>query len=318
MSTYQSSILITGGTQGLGYHTALILAKQCPNTIIVVASRTDPDNSASKINQTIKQSNVKYLPLDLGSKATVRSFAATWKTSNYPPIQALVLNAGIQFPGDISYSADGIEKSFAINHVGHALLYHLLRDNLTSDARIVITASGVHDPAQKTGITPHYVSASDAGTPSTESIKKSYGRGRYATSKVANVLWTYALSRRLPKGQTVTAMDPGLMVATNLGREMPAFAQWLIYNVLPKMIPVLRVLLMTKNVHLPAESAVALARLAVGADVEGKTGAYFEGQKEIKSSEQTVKMDLQEELWDWTVAFVGQDKEEVERFRKGQ
>jgi NAD(P)-dependent dehydrogenase (short-subunit alcohol dehydrogenase family) len=317
MSIFQTSIIVTGGTQGLGYHTALILAQKYPNILIIVASRTDPENSASNINQTLKQSNVKYVPLDLGSKSTVRSFAQTWAQGNYPPIQALVLNAGIQIAGDISYSPDGIEKTFAINHVGHALLYHLLKDNLTPDARIVVTASGVHDPAQKSGIHAHYTTASDVGTPSAESIKKSYGRGRYATSKVANVLWTYALARRLPAGQTVTAMDPGLMPGTNLAREMPAFARWLIHHVLPKMIPVLKLLMGSGNVHLPAESGAALARLAMGDDVRGKTGVYYEGQKEIKSSEQSLKVDLQEELWKWTVDFVAESKEEKERFAKG-
>jgi NAD(P)-dependent dehydrogenase (short-subunit alcohol dehydrogenase family) len=316
MSAFQTSIIVTGGTQGLGYHTALILAKQYPNILIIVASRTDPDNTATKINQTLKQSNVKYVPLDLGTKSAVRSFVQTWAQGNYPPIQALVLNAGIQFPGDIVYSPDGIEKTFAINHVGHALLYHLLKDNLTPDARIVITASGVHDPAQKTGIIPYYTTASDVATPSADSIKKSYGRGRYATSKVANVLWTYALARRLPAGQTVTVMDPGLMAATNLGREMPAFAQWLIYHVMPRIIPLLKLMMGTKNVHLPAESGAALARLAMGDDVRGKTGVYYEGQKEIKSSEQSLNIDLQEELWEWTIDFVAESKEEKERFAK--
>ncbi|KAF2791366.1 NAD(P)-binding protein [Melanomma pulvis-pyrius CBS 109.77] len=323
MSKYPTSILITGGTQGLGYFCARFIAQKQPNTLVVVASRTDPGNSAATINAELKQSNVKFMKLDLGTLATVRSFATAWKSGAYPPIQALVLNAGLQFPGDISYSSDGIEKTFAINHVGHALLYHLLRENLAADARIVVTASGVHDPAMKSGITGHYTNAADVAQPSADSIEKSYGRGRYATSKIANVLWAYALARRLAaspktKGQTVTVMDPGLMPGTNLGREAPAVARWLFVTVFPRIIPFLRFLLRTQNVHLPAESGAALARLAVGEDVKGVSGKYFEGVQEIKSSVQSYQVDLQEELWEWTVEFVGSGKEERERFRRGE
>ena len=321
MASYTSSILITGGTQGLGFHCAKVIAQQCPTSLIVVASRTDPDNSAAEINKALKQSNVKYMSLDLGSHATVRTFVQNWKAANHPPIQALVLNAAIQLPGDIEYTPDGIEKTFGINHLGHALLFHLLAGELKGDARIVVTASGTHDPAQKSGLHTHYTSAADVARPSAESIKKSYGRGRYATSKLANVLWTYALARHLSalpgKSQTVTAMDPGLMPGTNLARSV-ALLNWLANNVLTHTLWLLKLLLRTKNVHLPAESGVALARLAVGEDVKGQTGKYFEGLKEIGSSVQSLDVRLQDELWEWTIEEAAQERAEAERFRRGE
>ncbi|KAF2707368.1 NAD(P)-binding protein [Pleomassaria siparia CBS 279.74] len=301
-------------------HTAKIIAKQNPSALVVVASRTDPDDSVTTINKANNQSNVQYLPLDLGSRATVRAFASAWKAANHAPISALVLNAGIQFPGEIVYTPDGIEKQFGVNHIGHALLFHLLTDSLTRDARIVVVSSGTHDPAQKSGLEAYYTSAEDVARPSKESIKKSYGRGRYATSKVANVLWTYALARRLPRGQTVTVMDPGLMSNTSFNRNASPLLNWIALHAHPSLVPIVRFLLGTENVHLPAESGAALARLAVGDDegVKGKTGVYFEGLKEIPSSVQTQEVDLQEELWEWTVKFVGESSEEVERFRKGE
>ena len=78
-------------------------------------------------------------------------FVDRYSSVSYPPIKALFLNAGLQCLGGVEYT-EGIEKTFAINHVGGALLFCLLRPHFAKDARIVLTASGVHDPAQKTGI----------------------------------------------------------------------------------------------------------------------------------------------------------------------
>jgi NAD(P)-dependent dehydrogenase (short-subunit alcohol dehydrogenase family) len=97
--TYKSTILITGGTQGMGYHTSLSIARQRPQSLVVVASRTDPLDAATRINKTLKQSNVKYMSLDLGSLKKVRDFAGKWKQAGYPKIEALVLNAAVQFWG---------------------------------------------------------------------------------------------------------------------------------------------------------------------------------------------------------------------------
>jgi NAD(P)-dependent dehydrogenase (short-subunit alcohol dehydrogenase family) len=150
--SYTRTVLVTGGTLGLGFHAALDIAKQHPEYLIVIASRKDTDNASATINKTLGQKNTVFLPLDLSSLAKVRSFVSDYESKKYPPIDALVLNAGIQFPNDFRYSEDKIEMTFAVNHVGHALLFHLLFPQLADDARIVVTASGVHDPAQKSGL----------------------------------------------------------------------------------------------------------------------------------------------------------------------
>ena len=323
MATYKTSILITGGTQGMGYHTALNLAKQQPSTLIVVASRTDREQAATSINKKLNQSNVIYMPLDLSTMAKVRDFAKRWNTAAHPPIQALVLNAAIQFPSGIEYTADGFEAHFGINHIGHALLFHLLVPRLTSDARVVIVSSGVHDPAEKWGLKPAYTTAEKVAHPDAAAVKQSDGMARYSTSKVANVLWALALSRHIAsqpshRDKTVVVLDPGLMFPTNLTRNagwLTRFVSNHLAFLLVWLIPLLRVV-MHDNINTPWESAENLAWLAGGSEVRGKKGVYYERRKEHDVSRQAQDEKLQEELWRWTIEKVADSQEESARFSR--
>lgn len=149
---YTRSAIVTGGTINLGYYAALEIAREHPDWLVVICARSDKDNAAEQINQTLKQKNVAFMPLDLSDSKNVRVFAQEWISKNQPPIQALLLNAALQFPDKIVYTEEGIEATFAIAHVGHALLFHLLYPHLAEKARVVVTASGVHDPAQNSGM----------------------------------------------------------------------------------------------------------------------------------------------------------------------
>jgi NAD(P)-dependent dehydrogenase (short-subunit alcohol dehydrogenase family) len=313
-SSYTSSILITGGTQGLGYHTALSLSQTLPSTLIILASRTDPLNSASKINTSLKQSNTIYLPLDLSSLSSVRSFAAQFLKTGYPPLSALVLNAGIQLPGPTEFTDDKIEKHFAVNHVSHALLTHLLTTHLTPDARIIVVSSGLHDPVQgkQWGIISRYSTAANAASGSDEGN----GRDRYATSKTANVLWAFALSRHMPPSlqhATVAAFDPGLMFGTGFARDASWFARMLNVYVLPMFTGLFR-RWVNGNVNTPKESGGNLAWLVTSKEVAGKKGVYFEKRGEVNASAQARDEKVQEELWEWTVDKVARDEGERTRF----
>ena len=320
MSKSPSTILVTGGTSGLGYECALDIARQKPNCSIIIASRSNNDDAAGSINKKLHQTNVSYLPLDLSSLAKVREFASSYSTKSSPPIAALVMNAGLQFPKDVSYTNDGIEKTFGINHVGHALLFYLLRPHLAPDARIVITASGTHDPAQKTGLPDaKFTTAEELAHPTPESAKNN-GRQRYATSKLCNIMWAYALHDHITKATsgkqwTVTAFDPGLMPGTSLARDGGAMLNFVFTKVLPHFIWLLR-LMVSPNIHSPQESGAALARLAVGKDVQGVSGKYYEGDKEIKSSVESYVKEKQEDLWQWTAKFVAMNEEEIRSFQQ--
>lgn len=309
------TIIITGGTSGLGYQCALKLAGQHPDVNIIIASRTDINQAAASINAKTGLTNVSYMPLDLCSLAAIRAFASSYAQQQHAPISALVLNAGLQFLETEIYSADGIETTFAANHVGHALLFYLLRSHLADNARIVLTSSGGHDPAQKTGMPDaEYTSGEALAHPP---ISKP-GQQRYTTSKLCNVLWMYALVRHIKsadKHWTVTAMDPGLMPGTGLARDFPVLLRWLWISILPHILPLVRIIVGFSNVKTTAESGASLARLAVAKEVEGITAVYFEGAKEIKSSVESYDEVKQEELWEWTEKFVTKDEEELKSFK---
>ncbi|PQE17448.1 short-chain dehydrogenase protein [Rutstroemia sp. NJR-2017a WRK4] len=308
---YKWSVIVTGGTANLGYHVVLAIAKAHPDYLVVLASRTDKDHAAEAINKSLKQNNTIFMQLDLADTTSVRSFAEKWIADpTKPVIQALVLNAGLQFPAGLVLTDEGVEKTFAIAHVGHALLFFLLCPYLPQNSRVVLTSSGTHDPAQKSGLPdPEYNTAEDLAHPPPDMIKIP-GRKRYSTAKLCNVLFTYALAQR---HITVNALDPGLMPGTGLAREGSRIERWLWNSVLPHMIGLLR-LLVTPNTHTPAESGAALCRVAVGADVEGITGKYFEGLKEIKSSQDSYNEAKQEDLWKWTINYLAKDEIEKAKF----
>lgn len=321
MSTkFQRTVLVTGGTTGLGYQCALSIARKHPEYQIVLASRSDLASSTNKAHNLLEQSNVEFRRLDLSSLDNVHSFATNWEHNGFAPINALVFNAALQFPGDVEYTESGYEKTFAISHIGHALLFSLLRPHLADTARIVIVSSGTHDPAQKSGMPhPTYNSAEELAHPTPDSAKNS-GRQRYTSTKLANVLYAYALHRRFTtinensgKHWTVTAFDPGLMPGTGLARKASGVEKFLWNCVLPKILPLLR-LIISHNVHTPEESGEALALLAVGNSVAGKSGLYYEGRNEIKSSEMSYDQVKQEDLWQWTVNTLARNEREQEDF----
>ncbi|KAJ4291097.1 hypothetical protein N0V90_010295 [Kalmusia sp. IMI 367209] len=317
---YKRSVIVTGGTINMGYQAALILARQNPDWLIVISSRSDPNRSADSINKTLDQKNTIYIPLDLSDSQKVRAYAKEWASNDYPPIQALLLNAALQFPGALNLTSEGIESTFAITHVGHALLFHLLCPYLAPKARVIVTASGVHDPALRTGMPkPVYTSAEELAHPP-PAIANGDGRTHYVNSKLANILWTYALQKRLDqraadRGIIVNALDPGLMPGSGLAREYGSFMKFVWNSILPKLVPLLRIF-MGGNVHTPAESGAALARLATSDDVASVKGKYYEGLKQRESSKESYEEAKQDDLWKWTVEWSAQDEEQAKKFEK--
>lgn len=133
------------------------------------------------------------------------------------------------------------------------------------------------------------------------------------------MLFTYALHRRFQaqgKALTVVAFDPGLMPGTNLAREAGPFLKWGWYHVLPRMLPVLR-RVFNPNIHTAKESGETLAWLAVGDEVKGVSGVYYEvspERKTRKSSKDSYDEGKQEDLWAWTVKNVSASEEERKKF----
>lgn len=324
MSTkFQRSILITGGTAGLGYQCAINVAREFPNYQIVIASRSDRDASAAAINRRLGQQNVTFLALDLSSLSQVRSFVSKWEEGDqFPPLHSIVCNAALQFPGDVEYTADGFEKTFAISHLGHALLLSLMRHHLADDARIVIVGSGTHDPAQKSGMPDaYYSSAEELAHPTKESLAtNNNGRQRYTTTKLVNIMYMYALHRRFEalnkktgKHWSVVAFDPGMTPGTGLVRNGKGFENFLWTKVLPRLLPLLR-LLINPNIHTPEHSGLMMSQLVTRSEQQIGSGYYYEGTKRIKSSEASYDKDKQEDLWQWTVKAIASNEAEREAF----
>ena len=315
--------IITGGNSGLGYACASTLLEDASGATpwnIVLACR-DParaQKAVERLRQTAEAvgspARVEAMRLDLASLASVRQFTAELSrrldTGDLPPLQALVCNAGGQSAGRKSFTADGFERTFGVNHLGHFLLVNLLLPRLAAPARIAVVASGTHDPARKTGMPapawndPAALAKGELGPLAAKDSPAKLGRRYYTTSKLANVLFSHELARRLPSGVTVNAFDPGLMPGTGLAREWPAPLRFVGNHVLPRMIPLLRYVL-SPNIHTPAESGAALARLVRDPSLAETSGKYFEGMRETHSSAESYDSERASELWQASAALTG-------------
>lgn len=319
MSKYSNTVIVTGGTSGIGFACALSIARQRPDWHVVIASRTDGNNASQVINRRLGQDNVTYAALDLSSLENIRAFASAPGVSSHPPICALVLNAAWQSPHPTpTYTTDGIERTFGVNHVGHALLFHLLQPYLTPDAHIVVVTSGAHDPQANSGLPAARYDTAEAlaHPPLSPKIK---GRQRYTTSKLCNVLWAYALHdhiRRAGKSWTVTAVCPGGVPGTNLAREGSWFERFAWTKLAPRCIPLLR-LVWTPYIFRPEESGDELAKLLMRpSQTTDEGGRFFQAGKPIPSSADSYDRDKQRDLWTWTAHFVARNDEERKKFEE--
>lgn len=318
--------IITGGNTGLGYACAYALLKDGSrgepwNVVIACRDAGRGQEAAERLRReaipSTSTARVKVMALDLASLDSVRAFANEFSrrinAGEMSPLHAVVCNAGVQSGGTQSFTTDGLESTFGVNHLGHFLLVNLLTPLLSEPARVAVVASGTHDPAQKTGMpapawnAPAALAKGELGAAAALDSPAKISRRRYTTSKLANVLFSYELARRLPPGVTVNAFDPGLMFGTGLAREYPAPLRWLSNHVLPRAIPLLRRLL-SPNIHTPAESGAALARLVSDSALEEVSGKYFEGLREIRSSVESYDQARAEDLWSASEMLTGPDR----------
>ncbi|KAF6812516.1 dehydrogenase reductase [Colletotrichum plurivorum] len=321
-SSYEATILITGGTRGLGLEAAKTLSRHNPQYQIIVASSTLNDAAQRTIRAS--SGNMTFMPLDLSSPNAVRQFVDRFSSGGYPPIKALLLNAGVQFREHEAFTDDGVEKTFAVNHIGHMHLFLLLRPHLSKDARIVITSSGTHDPRHISDkLMPHPcdTSAEDLAhprkpqSPDSSNPTRENGR-RYSTSKLCNLLFMHALDRRLKrdgKEWTVLALDPGFMPRTGLARQS-VWSRMLLHYFLLILRPFLYYLFSYDNIRTPAESGEALAFLASANELQGKSARYFVGKREVESSADSYSLEKQEDLWNWTIRYLARDEVELTNF----
>jgi NAD(P)-dependent dehydrogenase (short-subunit alcohol dehydrogenase family) len=270
--------LVTGATSGLGEVTARELAGMNANVILVSRNPKKCELTVQDIKATTHNPNVEFLAADLSSQKEVQRVAAEFK-SRYQRLDVLVNNAGGVFLNR-TLSADGIEMTFALNHLSYFLLTNLLLDVLVASApsRVVNVSSAVHLRARL----------------DMENLQNKVGfngLSAYSQSKLANMLFTFELARRLEgTGVTVNALHPGY-VESNLGKNNAGFLKPL-----------------AKLIHIggipPEEGARTIVYLASSPEVEGITGSYFVKQKVVPS---LVSYDKQSasQLWEISAALTG-------------
>ena len=216
---------MTGATAGIGLFAASRMADAGHN--LVVGARS-PDTPPAEL-----AGRASFLPLDLDSLTSVRAFV---EALGPQPVDRLVLNAGLQSSRP-AVSADGFERTFAVNHLAHFLLLDLLVDRLAPGARVVFTGSGTHDPAEKTPITPpiHAVAeflAYPDRDPQREKRTRQAGFRAYSSSKLCNIMTAREGAVRLPQF-TFIAFDPGYVPHTGLARDNPKWIATLVGYIVP-------------------------------------------------------------------------------------
>lgn len=314
------TVIITGGNSGLGYECAKFIAHAKQDWCIVIAARNEQKTSEAvqKLKETNPGTQVVGLSLDLASLKSIRGFVTVFASLGLPPLKALVCNAGIQVVSGTTYTEDGFETTFGVNHLGHFLLVNLLLENMAAPARIAVVSSDTHDPAQKTGMpAPQYENAFSLAFPDSETgpsqpkQKPLSGHQRYTTSKLCNIYFSYELSRRMAeKGLpiTVNAFNPGLMPGTGLARDYTPIQRFVWNYVLPVVRPVAKQFMFVNSAE---ESGRALARLILDPALESVTGKYYSGMKEEPSSKESYDTTRALELWESSVNLVKLGKDEM-------
>ena len=303
------SIIITGATSGIGYECAIQIAKLAINEQIILACRNL--KTGNKTIETIKHKtghkNIICLPLDLESLESIREFKKQFEKTG-TKISTLINNAGLQNVDKTKYTKDGIEQTFGVNHLAPFYLTLLLIPYLAEDASITFTASGTHDPDQKSGMpAPEFKEAKLLAYPvETDETKIKVGQRRYATSKLCNILTTYELQKRLANTKIrVNAFDTGLVPGTGLARNYPPVLKFISDYVFKALI------VFVHNVNTAQNSGKRLANFAYSDKYKSAKGKYFEGEKEIKSSTDSYNKELQKNLWESSIELLGVTQNET-------
>ena len=217
-------------------------------------------------------------------------------------LAGVALNAGIQIISGDQYSVDGHELTFATNVLGHIALNQYLQPICSPSTIIVSTASGTHDKDHKLA-TPYkfyggyFPSAGlvAAGSVSDAKDAAQLGRDRYATSKLCNILFTYAMGRKHgPQGPRYIAFDPGLMPGTELARDQPAALRFAWKNILPAAAK------MIDGASTAKRSGAMLAQVLIGQQSPNGTALHIEFTgKEIPSSILSHDIAAQYALVEW-------------------
>jgi NAD(P)-dependent dehydrogenase (short-subunit alcohol dehydrogenase family) len=281
------TVLITGGTNGIGRAAAVALAKMGASVVIVGRNRERTAGVVREIQQAVGHERVEGLTGDLSLMAGVREVASAF-LEKYDRLDVLLNNAGAIFQ-QRQVTSEGLEMTFALNHMSYFLLTHLLLGALkrsaaeTGEARVISVSSGAHQVIRRFDI-------ADAQSEKRYSSFVAYGR-----SKLMNVLFAYALARRAADaGIMSNALHPGA-VGTGFGAGGT--------GVVNAMFSLMRPFMLT-----PEKGAETSIYLAASPAAKGVTSAYFEKSRPVRSSPESYSEQHQRDLWALSerIAGIGQ------------
>ena len=265
--------LITGATEGIGKAASLSFAKGGATLVLVGRNREKTERTVTDLRAASGNEAITHLLGDMSKLADVRTVAEDFRRK-HDRIDVLINNAGAVFK-DYALSADGIEMTFALNHVGYFVLTAALLDLVrkTPGARIVSTSSGAHR----------------GGKVNLDTIVKRNGKAgfsAYSDSKLANILFTRELARRLDgSGATANCMHPGF-VRTGFGMNNPGW--------MASVISVASSLF----ARTPEKGAETLVWLATSPEAAQHNGQYFYDKKIASTSKRAQDDTLAKALWE--------------------
>jgi NAD(P)-dependent dehydrogenase (short-subunit alcohol dehydrogenase family) len=268
--------VITGTTHGIGRVTSRELARAGKTVVMLCRDVTAASSVRAEILRHAPRATVEVVRCDLASLDSVREAAGIVRR-DYPRLGLLVNNAGMVSTRRRT-SADGFELTFATNHLGPFLLTALLSEHLDKAARIIMVASRIH-----------YRGRLDLAA--VRDVRARYrATAAYAQSKLANVMHSFALARRMAGTDiSVNCLHPGV-VATNL---------------LPRWLRVVKPLI-TKVMFDAERGARTTVHLALDPGVAGVTGQYFDEYQHARAASPLANdVGLQESLWNMSARWTG-------------
>jgi NAD(P)-dependent dehydrogenase (short-subunit alcohol dehydrogenase family) len=273
--------LVTGATSGIGLVTASVLAGLGAEVVITGRRPARLEEAMRRIQSEHPGSVVHSWLADFADLDQVRRLAGDY-CARFERLDVLVNNAGAYFNRRHATPYGGVERTLVVNHLAPFLLTNLLLDRLrlSAPARVVNVSSGAHKSAT--------LDFDDLG------FRRGYfGMQAYARSKLANVLFTYELARRMGgSGVTSNAVNPG-MVATDIWRT-----NFFIFGPLIKGY-------IRRTGQTPEQGAETLLYLAASPEVAGVSGEYFTRRKAVRSSPLSYDRDMASRLWQVSAELTG-------------
>ena len=270
--------IVTGANTGIGKVTAKELARAGARVILACRSEAKTQPVLDEIRRDVANAKVEFIHLDLSDLTSVRQCADALLARG-EPIHGLINNAGLA--GKRGVTKDGFELTWGTNHLGHYLFTRLLLDRIkqAGSARIVNVSSK-----------SHYEAKGIDWAAMREPTRSPTGLREYEVSKLANVLFTKELARRLEgTGVTTYAVHPGV-VATDVWRQVPAPVRFLI-----KLFMIS-----------PEKGAQASLRCATDPALTRETGKYYDvGGKEREPNPVANDVELQKMLWNKSAEWTG-------------